>query len=105
MNNLTCANRLCLKRSPETNNEAFLPRTDQKRSSGNFVNETPKEPLEPMGKLDVTAQPTVIAADIGADAAGQMVMNGLATRRAADDAVYAALDANADRLAGRCSML
>jgi hypothetical protein len=29
-----------------------------------------------MGKLDVTAQPTVIAADIGGDAAGQVVMNG-----------------------------
>ena len=35
-----------------------------------------KEPLEPLGKLDVAAQSTVVTADIGVDAAGQVVMNG-----------------------------
>lgn len=29
-----------------------------------------------MGKLDVTAQPTVVVADIGVDAAGRVAMNG-----------------------------
>jgi RNA-directed DNA polymerase len=35
-----------------------------------------KEPLALMGKLDVAAQSTVVAADIGVDADGRVVMNG-----------------------------
>jgi RNA-directed DNA polymerase len=40
------------------------------------VNETLKELLELMGKLDVAAQSTVVTADIGVDADGRVVMNG-----------------------------
>lgn len=40
------------------------------------MNETPKESLELMGKLGVAAHTTVVVADVGSDAAGQVVMNG-----------------------------